>query len=132
MKKIELLNRDSATHLQQACLAALEGVAKEYGVSIKAAGGSLAETELTLKFKVSVKSVAAAATREKVERSNLELLGLSPDALGRTFKSRGTEYRLVSTHPDRPKYPITGARVPDGKLFKFTIEAVKNVGMIAP
>ena len=52
--------------------------------------------------------------------------GLTPDDFGRQFSFRKRLYKIVGCSPNSPRYPILGARVPDGKTFKFPADHVKK------
>lgn len=54
--------------------------------------------------------------------------GFESTDLGRTFVSRGTEYRITGLNPSAPKFPVQGERVRDGQPFKFP-EAVVKTGL---
>lgn len=57
--------------------------------------------------------------------------GLTADDFGKTFRFRKNLYKIVGCRPKSFKYPILGARVPDGKTFKFPADHVaKNLGAI--
>lgn len=51
-------------------------------------------------------------------------LGLPADAYGKTFTSKGSEFRITGIAPNRPKYPVSAKRLPDGKKFKFDVASV--------
>ena len=51
-----------------------------------------------------------------------EEFGMSPDDFGREFSTVLERFRVVGIDPRRPKYPISVARNPDGKRYKFTAE----------
>ena len=53
-----------------------------------------------------------------------EQFGLSPDDFGREFWTGGEKFRVAGIDPWRPKYPISAARIADGKGCKFTAENV--------
>jgi hypothetical protein len=57
------------------------------------------------------------------------LFNLPKDAFGKTFTSRGTEYRITAISTRRPKYPVSAVRVRDNKSFKFG-EATVERGLI--
>ena len=62
--------------------------------------------------------MAQTADRKDFERF-APSYGVSADALGKTFESRGETFRLTGLNPNRPKYPFNAERVRDGKSFKF-------------
>lgn len=51
--------------------------------------------------------------------------GLPADAFGKTFKVKGTEYRITGLVPSRPKYPVSAVRVRDNRGFKFHESTVR-------
>lgn len=53
------------------------------------------------------------------------------DMVGKTFKTKGTEYRITGINPSRPKFPVDCTRTRDNKPFKFTAQGVID-GMKAP
>lgn len=80
-------------------------------------------------------AVKAAEVEDTIERDMFKAyastFGLTADDFGKTFRFRKNLYRIVGCRPKSFKYPILGARVPDGKTFKFPADHVaKNLGAI--
>lgn len=46
--------------------------------------------------------------------------GLEPTDYHRIFIMNGETYRITGINPNRPRYPISTQRIPDGRGFKFT------------
>lgn len=57
--------------------------------------------------------------------------GLALDLVGKTFKAKGTEYRITGIAPSRPKFPVDCIRTRDNRPFKFTAQGVID-GLKAP
>lgn len=62
------------------------------------------------------------------ERALFEVLaqdfGLQPSDFHRIFIRNGETYRITGVNPNRPRYPISTQRIPDGRGFKFTAKDV--------
>ena len=68
---------------------------------------------------------ADTTARDKAQwKRHASMYGLPVDAFGTVFRSNGTEYRICGISTRRPKYPVLGTRVSDGKKFKFTADVV--------
>ncbi len=52
------------------------------------------------------------------------MFGLQSGHFGKTFTFRKRAYKIVGIRPKSYKFPILGARVPDGKVFKFPVDTV--------
>lgn len=124
--KISTFDRKNAAALQAIMLKALEGVAKEHGVTVSMRGGSLDTSECVFKFAVKANSPEASAANAENQSMILYALGLE-GALGKRFSFRGTEYEVTGGSLGRHKFPVMAKRVSDGKGFKFPIAAVKPV-----
>lgn len=127
MTKIATLDRSTTREIGLALQASVQAVAKELGVKIEYAGGSFAPFEATLKLKITVSSPEAQANKDEAERMNLQLLGLDPNALGRTFTQGGVEYRITGANLGRGRFPISAKRVRDEKGFKFPKEVTRLI-----
>lgn len=57
--------------------------------------------------------------------------GLVANDFGRQFRFQKNLYKIVGCSPKSFKYPILGARVPDGKTFKFqAVDVIQKLGAI--
>jgi hypothetical protein len=54
----------------------------------------------------------------------VEAFGLSPADYGRQFSTGRERFKITGIDPRRPKYPVSGERIPDGQGFKFTSDQV--------
>jgi hypothetical protein len=124
-----MINKGFLKDFNKDALAALEKVAADYGVAIKQGGSRFTDTNANIKFELSaITSSGEVQTPEAQEfKRSAARFGLHPDDLGGTFTSQGTQYRITGLKTRRPKYPVTGARVSDGRTFKFPASSVTNV-----
>ena len=119
----ELCNR-LRRDMMKACLA----VAETHGLTVE--GGDLSDIDLRHSFEISFRVGIPQASGEiySSEKALFEVLaphfGLDPADHGRTFRSKDELFRIVAINPNRPKYPISAARVSDGRGFKFPAENV--------
>ena len=124
------MNRAMAKQLAGKIEAALQPLAEELGMQIRARGGSFGETAYMAKIEVSelaTNGVAMTPEREAFVKQAMHY-GLSPLDLDAEFEAKdGTTYRIVGLSPRKRKYPIVAARQPDGKLYKFGDETVARL-----
>lgn len=62
-----------------------------------------------------------------LEGFNAEWAGFDSRILDKTFENNGKLFKVVGYKSNRPKYPIVGQRVSDGKQFKFTASVGKSI-----
>lgn len=104
--------------------AALEEVAKKYGVDIKAGNIRYGDNDLNMKLEV---------TRNDIDVQKVEFLdnikyaftAFKPEDYLAHFTINGNEYELTGFRP-RTKYSVLAKRVKDGKEYGFTYDAVKR------
>ncbi len=120
------MNRSTAKQLAGKIEAALQPLAGELGMQIRARGGSLSETAYMAKIEVAeVTDDGVAKTPERVAFIKEAMYyGLSPEDLDAEFTASGVTYKIIGLAPRKRKYPIVAARQPDGKLYKFGAETV--------
>lgn len=125
MTKITEMNRANARMLGDAIAEALQGVAEEFGVQIKAGGGSFDFTSLTQKVEVSIiNEDGEAETKEATAfRMNADSFpGLSPDDLYKTFVCKGEIYKIMGLRPRAHTRHILCKT--KGKLYTFRAQDV--------
>ena len=124
------MNRAMAKQLARKIEAALQPLASELGMQIRARGGSFGATAYMAKIEVSeITADGVAMTPERTAFiKEATLFGLQPEDLDAEFKANGvTVYKIVGLAPRKRKYPIVAARQPDGKLYKFGEETVARM-----
>jgi hypothetical protein len=101
---------------------AMAATAESYGVSLTMKGARFTNANATIKFEIcatgpngEVHSPEAAQFKIHAGR-----YGLKASDLGGVFTDHsGDEIRITGLKTRRPKYPICGERVRDGRKFKF-------------
>jgi hypothetical protein len=105
-------------------VAALKAVGDKHGVAIAAGGGQYSNNSTGV-VKLSLTAIGGDSRLARDFKTYASTFGVKPEDLGRTFRSRGTEYKVTGINPGRPKFPFAVERVSDGKVFKFTEEGVR-------
>jgi hypothetical protein len=96
-------NRNDRDALRNAIVEALEGVAKEHGLTVRVGGGTYSEYTFNPKVEFSCTTEAGAPAGFAYDA---ELLGLPRDAWGKTFTQRGETYTIVGINLRARKYPV--------------------------
>ncbi len=130
--KITTFDRSTCRDVSERIAKALAPLAQELGVSITPRGGSYGPGHYTLKVEV-----ATIATDGKVRTKQSEdfqtlakLYGMSPNDLGRTFRSGGKEYTIAGLAPRKRARPIIASC--GGREYCFAAEDVKRLMVVTP
>jgi len=101
---------------------AMAATAKTYGVSLKVKAARFTNANAELKFEIAaIGPNGESHTPERMEFGMLaNRYNLGASDLDGLFTVNGTAYRITGIKPNRPKFPICGTRVSDGKTFKFS------------
>ncbi len=109
-------------------IAACAQIARRHGLAAESLGVDSVDLRLGFAFGVRVSIPRADGSVVDPDRMMFEALadmfGLAPEDYGREFTTGRERFRLVGLDPNRPKYPISAARIPDGRRFKFPAENV--------
>ena len=126
--KITALDRAAMNALRKEIDFALEAVGRKFGLSMHAGSGRYTPKNATFKLEIAVFGEDGEAVDAGAEtfRAFASAYGLAPEDLGREFSVGGGVYRITGLNARRPKFPINGVRVPDGRPFKFPVETVKR------
>ncbi len=119
------MNRSTAKQLATKIEAALQPLAEELGMQIRARGGSFSGTAYMAKIEVAEVTGGVAMTPERtafIEQA--QFYGLKPGDLDAEIEHHGETFMIAGLSPRKRKYPIVMARQPDGKLYKFGDETV--------
>lgn len=104
--------------------AALKDIGVELGVSLQLGRGSFRSNEGHFRLNV----LASGDGEKSVEAANWELYctqyGLEVGDLGKTIEAGGIKFKITGIMPSRPKFPILGERLSDGRKFKFRVAEV--------
>lgn len=125
--KITAFDRATAARVREHVEKALASVGTEFGLVIKAHGGTFSPGALTMKIEfATVGDDGTAQTRdvEAFKRGAL-LYGLAPDDLGKTFRSSGRTFKITGLAARRSKRPIIATDTTSGKSFVFAAEDVR-------
>jgi hypothetical protein len=133
-KQIELFNKLTCTEFSNACLKALQVVAKEYGVNIEKRGGKYNNSDLTMKFEATVQSAKGVEAKKETAKADWDAyvemdpdMGLKPDDFGKTFTvpGRPTKYTIIEYNPRKSKNPVV-TQGSDGKRWVWPPAVVKR------
>jgi hypothetical protein len=109
MPTIKTFDRTNLRVLAAEVSAALEPVAKKYGLSLVRGNGTFSPTNYRLKVEFNVvQDGATAATRQEVVdfQRSAHFYGLDPSDLGKTVNVYGKMYKIIGLMPNRRRYPI--------------------------
>lgn len=111
------ITKDFLTKFEAEAVKLLANLSTTYGLNVRSAGGRFDADAATLKFEFTPQGAPSKA--EKSLSTMGGAFGLPADAVGRTFTLESVLYRVTGLNPRRPKFPVIGERVSDGKAFKF-------------
>jgi len=126
MALIKIFTRGNLENLQAEVEEVLKKLGDKHGVAFEVKPGSFSSTNATFKLGINTKNQdGTVTTPEKRDWDAYHIMfGFEKDDFGREFRHGGHTFKIDGLHPSRPKYPVTGSRVPDGKRFKFPAESV--------
>lgn len=124
--KLTSMDRQSLQFTSNRVLAALKTLEEELGVKFSYKGGSYGATGM-LKIGVDVQDTGTGKSSGQIHYETCcGIWGMKPEWFGKTFWSRGTEYRLIGTNPGSPKYALSIQRMSDGATYKAPVSMVKS------
>ena len=133
MTTITSFDKKNTRAVQDAAVAVLQELAKAYGLTITAAGGSLDSGEATLKFKFKVADPAAKEAHERHEFGlYAPMFGLKAEHYGAEIIHKGRKHLLVGFAPRRSKFPYRVRSADDGRellLTEQSLRFLKNPGL---
>lgn len=117
---ITKFDRHTATYFGPKVAEALAGLAREYGLTVRSAGGTFDDgLRYTARVEFEVQNEEIRDAHEKVEFANMcELFGLKPDDFMRQFEHKRVRYELRGFKPGHPK-PILTRSLKDGQTYLF-------------
>jgi len=126
MSKVKAFDKVTVRLVREKMDAALQAVAKEFGISIRCGSGRYTATNVSMKVELSVISDGGEVeTKEMADfKRYAEFYGLKPEDLGTTFSYRGDPVKIIGAKPSCRKYPILG-RNNGGKVHKYSLYDVK-------
>lgn len=123
------MDRKSLRAFNAEAMAALEKIADEHGMNIRAGTHRFTEANATLKFELMDVSPSGEVKSPEAEawKLNAHRYGFQAEDLGGTFVSRGETYKITGLKTRRPKYPVSATKLSNGRPHKFPVEMVKNI-----
>ena len=123
---MQKFDRETAKEFRTPLQAALDEVAKKFGVVISV--GNCSFTAINMSYKIEIAAVNADGKVELKEAASFRqmapLLGMKAEDLGRTFVLNGSTYTLLGYCSRRPKFAMLVEK--SGKQMLLTTEAVKK------
>ena len=98
--------------------AALQAVAKKYGITIVPAGGRFNEGTFTKKIEMTIPEA-----KTKRAEGIAELVGAKSEWIGKTFKFKTSKYTVTGINPRNRTNCMEITRA-DGKVFKSSVDFV--------
>lgn len=131
---MDRFTRDNLRPLDAELAAALRPICEQYGISVRAAGATFSDTRALVKFELVIQATAspeaAAAVAAEFARY-AAMVGVRPDALGKSFTTRTGTYTVTGINPGRSSFPVSATRS-DGKAYKFPAQALPAELRAAP
>jgi len=125
---ISTFDRQSCRHLSDDITAAIQSVAKKYGVSLQYGGGTYNEATATLKISAVVaNSNGKIQTKGEADWKRYHnMFGLKANILGTKINYAGEQYKIVGLSPRSRRFPVLVERVSNGKRYKLPTSAVSK------
>lgn len=125
--KITHFDRPTIRMLKAEIVAALQGIADKYGISIIDTGkGSFSAQNYRFSLEAATNSDDGEALTHEATyfQRCAHLYGLSPDDLGREFINRRSTFKIIGAAAQSYRYPIL-CKNQNGKVYKFPAATVK-------
>lgn len=116
------VTRQNLQVMDDQILMAAQEICAKFGVAVKSKGGHYAPdgSKGDVKFELSLIGEDGSNVAETKDFARIaDIFGLTPEDFGAEFTSNGHTFKMVALVPKRSQYPLVGARVGDGKRFKF-------------
>ena len=128
MSKIENFDPKTCRVLSDEILKALQPLADKYGLVLKPGNGVYSDGRYTAKVEFAAIGNDGVAKTKEVEEFNKYhgLVGLEKEDFGKTFVNNGRTFAVCGLKFGT-KMPILGRETTSGKIFKFTVDAVKKI-----
>jgi hypothetical protein len=123
------MNRETVKNIRIAMEIALGAVENEFGVFVKVGRASFTDSNCNFKVEIAdIDSESGEVLSKEAEDFKLRAhqYGLKADDLGREFSFGGDTFKITGLAPRRPKYPVIGMNVDNGKPYKFGADLVVN------
>lgn len=127
--KITTFSRSDVRSINEEMEAAVQAVAKRYGLKIEVGNTRFSSTEINTKLKVSVVNTKTGVGMTK-EAKAYELIAPQKGIrvkLGEEIPIRGKRFIVKGWNTRSPKYPIVAEEVGSGKTYKMSANSL--IGM---
>lgn len=132
MPTIKQFDRTNLKEIREQIEQALLSVSQKYKIAFKVGSMTFSDNEFRAKLEAVIQSsnssgmsVKQIQALENVKKYGF-MFNIKETDLGKTFTSNGDTFKFVGIMPNRPKFPILGEDVNNGKLYKFNEEIVKR------
>lgn len=121
-------NKQGHTMLSAEISRELVALGARHGLTISVGGGSIGIDNLTIKLVATTNDLQAVETaaRAKLQRDG-HYFGLKGSDYGAIFTVQGKRYKLTGVNPGRPKFPISGESLADGRTWKHTVDCARRI-----
>lgn len=125
-RKITKFDRVTCKAMNEEVIAALQTVAKKYGVSVKGLGGRFSDQNWVTKIEFAVVGNDGVVQSKEVAAFNqyCHLFGMKREHFGAVFVVQGRKFAICGLKPSAHKMPVLAKEVSTGKTFKFRLEQV--------
>jgi hypothetical protein len=121
METMMPIDRQTAQTLGREIEEALREIAERHSLTVELRGGTYDAST----FRPRVEFKTSTADQDEFTRY-ANHYDLDPGDFGREFVSQGRTFRISGIAPRSPKRPILCDEVATGRMFKFTVDAVKD------
>lgn len=121
MKPLVKFTRPILPLIKQDFDAAMQKIAKKYGVTCDLSGGGWSDTTFSLKVKLEIDNPDAALKQHYTREGKVDV-----PKNGTIFTMHGKAFKVIGYMENRPKFPMLGEELGTGKKYKFTMEVVLN------
>jgi hypothetical protein len=115
---VKKANEISADFLKE-----IQKIAEKHGVTVRAAGGKVMDTEAKLHFVIN--TISESGEIETKEAKALKQI--YPGMYGKVFNFNGDKFKITGYSTRSYKRPFLAMNIANNKTYKFTEQAVKNV-----
>jgi len=127
---IQRFDKKNVGGVLDACKAALELVAEDFGLVLQQKSCTYHQNEMPVAFKLvapeRTESGEAVDLRETEFRKYAARFGLQPDDYGKMFKTYTGVFRVCGIKPKGRKFTVLGESIVDGRVYKFREQQVRD------
>lgn len=125
--QVTSFDKPTCRAISEAAAAALQEVAKKFGVSIERGGGTFEEGKYTMRFHVAIGGDAGEAIARKNFAACCKMYQLDPEDFGRVFTVKGVEYKVTGINMKSHKFPIAVQILKTGQAGGFAASVARHL-----